>query len=72
MIKVEDISKELDGSVVIMAFAETKAEVPANVKTNRPHIKGLPDDVVISSNSYFHTADFDIGCVIEDGTVKWS
>ena len=58
MIKLEDISMELDGSATIMAFADTKSEIPANVKTNRPAIVGLADNIPIACNSYFHTAKF--------------
>ena len=72
MIKVEDIAMELDGSATIMAYADTKSEIPANVKTNRPTIVGLADNIPIACNSYFHTSTFDIGCVKSDGTVEWS
>ena len=48
MIKLEDISMELDGSATIMAFADTKSEIPANVKTNRPAIVGLADNIPIA------------------------
>lgn len=71
MMKVIDISREMDGSAVLYVYADTKSEVPANVSTI-PTIVGLPKDVTkIASNSTFKTASFDIGTVQTDGTVVW-
>lgn len=71
MMKLIDISREMDGSAVLYVYADTKSEVPANVSTI-PTIVGLPKDVTkIASNSTFKTASFDIGTVQTDGTVVW-
>ena len=72
MMKVIDISREMDGSAVLYVYADTKSEVPANVATTFPTIVGLPKDITkIASNSTFKTASFDIGTVQTDGTVVW-
>ena len=72
MIKVKDISMELDGSANIVAFADTKSEIPANVKTNKPDVVGLSADAPIACSSFFYTAQLDVGFVQSDGTVEWS
>jgi len=71
MIKVEDISREMDDAAVIMAIADTKAEVPANVLTSTVEIVGLPGGTKIAFGSVFHSAAGDVGFVKSDGSVSW-
>lgn len=71
MIKIEDISNEANNFAVIMAFADTKSEVPANVLTTSVDIEGFPNELKIASASVFHTADGDVGFVKSDGSVSW-
>lgn len=73
MIKLVDISREMDGSAVITAFADSRMEVPSNVVTTMPVIKGLPSDITkIASSSVFYTASLDIGIVQDSGVVVWT